>query len=304
MISGTVVSEKGEKISGAKIKATWMEEKRSLLGSGGYPYSKEVLSAADGSFILEVPKMPHFLQASKGGYLDKSIEPKAGHALRDLKIILEDSEKIRVYIQGIRKEELQFLRVRAIASGKQYVAAPLYRVLYMGAEPTGKSLVAPKNTLIFFAADIKGVPPGPAEIHVSLIEEDLPAQTVEAKRGALVTVFFKFESERFILNGKVTQLGNPLSDWILFFKPAGFPSARPIGIVQTNPKGWYQFRLRPGTYEIKLAGPSIREVKGVKTKVWKGMFTTTYTVKGGVELEVLDLEVSTLKKIDSKKGKR
>jgi len=185
-ISGTVVSDTGKTISGAKVVAHWAERKGNK--------SKEVMSALDGSFVLELPTMPFRIEASAGGYFIPTIEKlDAGAILSGLKLVLKTGGVIEVFIDGLQGEELQVCDVKAISSGKEYlVAHKLAEVHFKRDEYTGKVQMDQKR-LPKGIFRIEGVPVGPAEVRVRLKEENLPAQTVEVKRGTVVSVKFEFK---------------------------------------------------------------------------------------------------------------
>lgn len=103
----------------------------------------------------------------------------------------------------------------------------------------------------------------------------------------------------FVINGKVTQLGKPMPDWLVTFRPTDGKPALAIAGVQTASDGSYNHKLNSGTYEIQLAKPTVVEIDKTKVAGWSPMFTATYIV---TKAETLDLEVSNLKKIESKKS--
>jgi hypothetical protein len=213
-------------------------------------------------------------------------------------VMQESGGIIKVMISGVEQQELKFCEVKAIASGKEYLVSNKFEMLLGLKTDTSTGRVIQEGPIVGLFT-IEGVPVGPAEVRVRLKQENLPAQKVEVKRDTEVSVNFEFKLNKVILSGKVTQLGKPLSDWVLIFERAdGKPAPFSEG-VKTASDGSYKHKLNPGTYKINLSNSSIEKIQGVTAEVWSTMYTTTYTV---TKTETLDLEVSTLKKKDSKKS--
>jgi len=297
-IWGTVVSDTGEKISRAKVIAHWTERKVNK--------SEEVMSGLDGSFALELPAMPFKIEASKAGYFGATIEKLdaaaiLGGLISDLKLVLKGGGIINVIINGLDKEELPFCDVKAIASEKEYRTGGKFQMFFPVKIDASTGLPKITEERVTGQFVIEGVPVGPAEVRVRLIRENLPPQTVEVKGGAEVGVSFEFKSNKVMISGKVTQLGKPLSDWLLTFLLTDRKPAAISAMARTASDGSYRDRLNPGTYEIELSKPSVLELDIDRKKVagYLPMFTTTYTV---TKTETLNLEVSTLKKIEPKKS--
>lgn len=299
LISGTVVSDKGETISGAKIVANWTESKENKWKEWEHEKkSEEVMSGLDGSFVLEVPKKPSKIEASKPGYFSATIEPKADTILTGLKLVLESGGKIRVTIKGMEKEEFGSLRVKAIAAGKEYHRGDKIYIPVMFDSIRGARLAPARDGVL---CEISGIPAGLAEVQASNNEEKLPAQIVKVKEGTVVNVAFEFNLNKVILSGIVIQLGKPLSNWLLIFKRAdGKPTPGISGII-TPADGWYEIKLDPGTYEIQLNEPGVFVIDGVRTKGHELKFTKTYNV---TKTETLNFEVSSFKAVEPKKGEK
>jgi hypothetical protein len=289
LISGTVVSDTGESILGAKIFVQW-----------GWPkeMSKEVLTGADGRFALELPRKPRKIEASKPGYFRSTIEPDAKTILNDLRFVLESGGRIMVTIKGLDKEDLKFLRVKAIAGGKEYRRSDS---MFIGVKFDGRGMTQADAAKDGVSCEILGVPGGPAEVFASFNEISLPSQTVEVKGGTVVNVNFEFKLNRFTLSGILTYRGKPLSNWLLIFKRMDGKATPGISGVTTPADGWYEIKLYPGTYEIQLNEPGVFTIQGAKVKGHELKYTITHTV---TKSETLNLEISSLKKVEPKKGKK
>lgn len=284
LISGTVLSDTGEKILEAKIVVRWWER--------GEEKSKEFMSRGDGGFVGEAPKRPLELEVSKPDYFGAKIKPKTSDILTGLKFVLESGGKLNVKIIGLDKEELGSLRVKAIATGKEYHRSDkMYIPLKFDAARGVRQ--APARDGVF--CEISGIPTGPAEVHVSSNGEKLPVQTVAVKGGAVVNVIFEFKLNKVVLSGIVTQLGKPLSNWLLIFKRTDGKPIPGISGVITPSDGWYEIKLDPGTYEIQLGAPGVFTVEGVRVKGHAPKYIKTHNV---TKSETLNLETSSFKKID------
>jgi hypothetical protein len=284
LISGTVVSNTGERISGAKIFIHWR---------GREEMSKEVLTGADGRFALEGLRKPAKIEASKPGYFSSAIEPDAKTILNGLRFVLESGGRIMVTIKGLDKEDLKLLRVNAIAGGKEYRRSDKMFIRLIPDAIRGIRQADAATDGV--SCEISRVPGGPAEVFPSFNEISLPSQTVEVKGGTAVNVNFEFKLNRFTLSGILTYLGKPLSNWLLIFKRTDGKPTPGISGVTTPADGWYEIKLYAGTYEIQLNEPGEFSIKGVKVKGHALKFKKTYTV---TQNETLNLEVSSLKPTD------
>ncbi len=89
----------------------------------------------------------------------------------------------------------------------------------------------------------------------------------------------------------MTNLGAPLSDWLLIFKRAdGKPVVGTSG-TKTLADGWYDFKLRPGIYQIQLCAPGVFMINGVSVKGHELKYTRIHFV---TKTETLNLDVSGL----------
>jgi hypothetical protein len=121
---------------------------------------------------------------------------------------------------------------------------------------------------------------------------------IESKKSADVVQAQQAQGP-FAISGKVTQLGKPGSEWLVTFNLLDGKPASVIPGAKTGSDGSYGLKLNPGSYEIQVMLPSVFEKDGMKLKGFQPKFTTTYTV---TKTETLNLEVSILKKIESKKS--
>ncbi len=234
------------------------------------------------------------IEASKLGCFGATIEPKAGKILTGLKFVLESGGKIDVRIKGmdIDKEELKFLRVKAIAAGKEYYRDDKMYIQVMR-DPIKVIRTDPADGVFCV---ISRVPAGPAEVHVAFNKESLPSKTVEVKNGESVRVDFELNIKKVILSGIVTYLGKPLPNWLVLFKRTdGKPITGLSGVV-TPADGWYEIKLYPETYEIQLCEPEeVADKGGVKVKGHVLKFKKIHAV---TKTETLNLEISGLKRVD------
>jgi len=290
LISGTVVSDTGETISEAKILVKWR-----VWGEWVF---KEVFTAADGRFAFKDPRGPNEIEASKPGYFSSTIKPDAKTILSDLRFVLKSGGGINVKIKGLDEEDMKFLRVKAIAGGKEYRRSDSY---FIGVKFDGGGMTKADAAKDGVSFEILGIPAGPAEVFASFNEISLPSQAVEIKAGTVANVNFEFQLNRFTLSGILTYRGKPLSNWLLIFKRMDGKATPGISGVTTPADGWYEIKLYPGTYEIQLNEPGVFTIQGAKVKGHELKYTITHTV---TKSETLNLEISSLKKVEPKKGKK
>lgn len=294
LLYGTVVSDSGKTIQGAAIVMECAQyNKRGVRLNDKY---FTVDSDSDGNFSIGLPSIPFKIEASRAGYFNSIIEnPDTTQMAKGIKLTLASGGKIKVLIDGLSRNELGSLDIKAVTHGKEYVANNKLTLIAasLSENPATGHIEADNNGFFLACCYIEGVPAGDCSV---IFENNgkTYSRNVEIAGGTINDVSFDLKPPLFTLSGNVTKNGNPMAGYFLIFQLVDERYTGPAKGYSTDINGRYVMKLDSGLYKIQITVPSITELDGVKVKAYKPIYSTPYslTKNDNLNFELDDLKLT------------